>query len=244
MAHGLKIAAATVALCGLASIASADLLYSQAPHTPGAVGANGLSVFQGTLATAGPMYDREGGDDFTVTAAAGWSVTRVSMNAVQATVGDPNVVTGADIRFFNISGGVVGSLVSTATVINTVRSTGPGTYFSRPEQILAFNINPVVLPVGSYFVQIQPIVDHNWFWLTSSPTTPIAGSAAQVQRGSLTDPSIDLTWPNPWMATGPGNAIFPNASDQAFFIEGTVVPAPGTIALLAFGGLLAGRRRR
>lgn len=244
MAHGLKIAAATVALCGLASIASADLLYSQAPHTPGAVGANGLSTFQGTLVAAGPVYDREIGDDFNVTAAAGWSVTRVSMNAVQATVGDPNVVTGADIRFFNISGGVVGSMVAAATVNTTTRSTGPGTYFSRPEQILAFDINPVILPVGSYFVQIQPLVGHNWFWLTSSPTTPIAGAPAQIQRGSATDPTLDLTWPASWMATGPANPIFTAESDQAFSIEGTVVPAPGTVALLAFGGLFAGRRRR
>lgn len=244
MKTGMSLAAATVALCGLAAIASADVLYSQAPHTPGAAGGNGLSTFFGSLSVGGPIYDRQVGDDFIVSDPAGWSVNRVSISAVQATVGDPNPVTGANIRFFNISGEVVGSVVATASVTNTTRTTGPGTFFSRPEQILSFDINPVNLAAGSYFVQIQPIVDANWFWLTSSPTTPIAGSAAQYQRGPGSDPTLDVTWPSTWTPTGPANTTFGTPSDQAFTIHGTIIPAPGSIALLAFGGLLATRRRR
>lgn len=244
MSIGLKVAAAMVAACGLSSIATADLLYSQAPHTPGAAGGNGLSTLQGPIAPGTQIYDREVADDFTVTAAAGWRVNRVIANMLQNTTGNAEPVTGADIKFFQNNGGAVGSLFATATVTTTNRSTGPGTYFSRPEQILSFDIDPVDLPAGSYFVQIQPLVAHNWFWITSSPTTPIAGSAAQIRRGTLTDPSLDLTWPADWTPTGPGNTTFPTASDQAFSIEGTIIPAPGTMALLAFGGLMASRRRR
>ena len=239
----LSVAAIT-ALCGLSATSMGAVLYTQAPHTPGAAGGNGLSTLEGFIGTSTPIYDREAADDFVVPAGPGWNVTRVSINAVQATVGDPNVVTSADIKFFNGAGAVVGSLVAAGVVGTTTRTTGPGTYFGRPEQVLTFDISSVILPAGTYFVQIQPIVNHNWFWLTSSPTTPISGSAAQVQRGVLTTAGNDATWPAAWQATGPGNVIFPTASDQAFTIEGTVAPAPGTIGLLALGGLAMGRRRR
>jgi hypothetical protein len=244
MKTGFSLAAATVALCGLASIAAADVLYTQAPHVPGTAGANGLSTFYGALSPGGPIYDRQIGDDFIVSDPAGWSINRISISAVQSTVGDPNPVTGAAIRFFSISGGTVGSLLATANVTGTTRTTGPGTYFSRPEQILSFDLDPVNLAAGTYFVQIQPLVDANWFWLTSSPSTPIAGSAAQIQRGPATDPTLDLTWPAVWTPVGPGNAVFTAASDQSMKIEGTIIPAPGTLALLAFGGLVGARRRR
>jgi MYXO-CTERM domain-containing protein len=235
--------AALTAVCGFSAASMADVLYQQAPHTPGATGGNGLSTFQGGLPTPPPMFDREIADDFNVPG-PGWNVNRVSASFIQNTVGDPNAVTGGDIRFFASSGGSVGALVATATVNTVTVTTGPGVYFGRPEQIVSFDLGSVNLPAGSYFVQIQPIVNHNWFWLTSSPTTPIAGSPAQVQVGSLNTPGNDATWPTTWQPTGPNNPIFTAASDQAFTIEGTVVPAPGAIALLALGGLCAGRRRR
>jgi hypothetical protein len=223
MSSGLRVATVMVAVSGLATVATADLLYSQAPHVPGAAGANGLSAFQGVLPPGTAVYDREIGDDFTVTAATGWRISRVTASAVQFDPNDPNVVTGAEIKFFQLGGGVVGSLVATATVNNITRANGPGTYFTRPERIMGFDISPVDLPAGNYFVQIQFIVDHNWFWLTSSPSTPIAGSPAQIQRGVLTDPANDATWPVAWQPTGPGSAIFPTASDQAFRLDGTVI---------------------
>ena len=45
------------------------------------------------------------------------------------------------------------------------------------------------------------------------------------------------------MATGPANPVFTTAYDVNFTLEG-VVPAPGTLALLGFGGVIAARRRR
>lgn len=165
--------------------------------TPGAASANGDSSFEGLLGTV--MYDREAADDFNVPA-NGWQSNRVSISAVQSTPGDPNAVTGAEIRFLQSNGGSVGALLATATVNTVTRSTGPGTYFGRPEQILAFDINSVALPAGSYFIQVRPQVNHNWFWLTSTPTTPVAGSAVPIQRGILTTPANDATgrapgWP-------------------------------------------------
>lgn len=226
-----------------ASVASQAQLYSQAPHTPGAAGGNGLSSFAGGLPTPPPMYDRQVADDFTVTG-AGWSINRVTSNWVQATVGDANPVTQMNIAFYNSVAGSVGSLVATATSGAIVRSTGPGTYFGRPEQILDQAITPVVLGPGNYFVMIQANVNHNWFWLTSSPTTPIAGSPAQYRVGPLNTAGNDTTWPTSWIPTGTGS-IFTAASDQAFALYGTPVPEPATMLAFAFGGvaLLAARRR-
>ena len=99
--------------------------------TPGAAGANGVSSFEGLLGTV--MYDREAADDFNVPA-SGWQINRVSISAVPSTPGDPNAVTGADIRFLQSNGGSVGALLATATVNTVTRSTGPGTYFADPSK--------------------------------------------------------------------------------------------------------------
>src|SRR5688572_1715589 len=101
MRTGQKAAALLAAVSGIASAVNADVLYSQAPHTPGGAG-DGLSCFNGGLPTVPPMYDREIGDDFTIPSGPGWTIDRVSASFIQFTVGDPNVVTGADIKFFTI----------------------------------------------------------------------------------------------------------------------------------------------
>lgn len=228
------------AVAAISVVASAQL-YVQNPHAPGAAGANGLSAFKGNLGTVGQDYDRQAGDDFTVTG-PGWSINRIVSSWVQFTPGDANALTQMNIAFYNISGGVVGSLIATRTG-TAARSTGPGTYFGRPEEVVDSNFAAVNLAPGNYFVMVQANVNHNWFWLTSSPTTPIAGSAAQIQRGPGTL-GVDATWPATWQATGPGNAIFPTAYDQNFKLYGTAVPEPASMAALGLGALALIRRRK
>src|SRR5688500_424697 len=104
MRTGQKAAALLAAGSGIASAVDGGVLYTQAPHSPGGAG-DGLSCFSGGLPTVPPMYDREIGDDFTIPAGPGWTITRVSGNFIQNIVGDPNPVTGADIKFFSFSGG-------------------------------------------------------------------------------------------------------------------------------------------
>lgn len=233
-----------LAIVGLMSAVGAanGQLFVQAPHVPGSAGNNGLSAFQGGLPTPPPMFDRQVGDNFTVTG-PGWVINRVLSNWVQLTVGDANPVTAMNIDFYTFTSGSVGSLVASRVSTAVTRSTGPGTYFARPEQILDATISPVTLAPGSYFVMIQAVVNHNWFWLTHNNGTAVV-DPAQIRRGPLTSAGNDTTWPTTWMATGSGNPVFTTAYDQAFALYGSVVPEPGTIAVLGFGALAALARRR
>jgi hypothetical protein len=229
------------AFAAISMVASAQL-YVQNPHAPGAAGANGLSAFKGNLGVPADNYDRQVGDDFTVTG-PGWSINRVVSSWVQFTAGDTNAVTQMNLAFYNISGGVVGSLVASRTG-TAVRSIGPGTYFGRPEEVIDSTFAAVNLAPGNYFMMVQTQVNHNWFWLTSSPTTPIAGSAAQIQRGPGTTGAADPTWPVTWTPTGPSNPIFTTAYDQNFKLYGTAVPEPASLAALGLGALALLRRRK
>ena len=233
-----------VALLAVGGPASAQVLYSQAPHTPGT--GDGFPAFQGTL--AGPdVYDREFADDFTVPA-VGWNVTSVSSSWIKLDPADTNAVTGMNIEFWTKSGGTVGSLYATAasTGTGTVISTGPGTYIGRPELIIQTEIVSLNLVGGDYYVHIQPIVDHTWFWLSSSPTTPIAGTSAHFRRGSAATGGTDPGWPTTWTPTGPGNDIFLVAHDVNFTLSGQPVPEPASMIALGIGAaaLIARRRRR
>jgi hypothetical protein len=237
---------AVLALVSFAGAAQAAVLYSQAAHTPGAAGGNGLSAFQGVLSPGGPLntLDREVADDFVVPAGPGWNITSIDSLWVPFNNTTAIPVTGGEIRFFQRTGtGGVGAQVgATINAASTVTSPGP-VYFGRTARNINFNLGGggVNLAPGQYFVQVQVVVNDNWFWLTAGAIT---GSPAHVQRGASAGAGADATWPASWQATGPGNAIFPTASDQAFTLNGDVIPAPGALALLGLGGLVAGRRRR
>ncbi len=228
-------------LVAVGSVASAQL-YFQNPHTPGAAGANGLSGFQGNLGVPTTVYDRELADDFTVTG-PGWLVNRTVSNWIQFTPGDANPVTAMNIDFYNKTGGTVGSLVA-SRVGTVIRSTGPGTYFGRPEQLLDSSFAPVLLTPGSYYVMIQAMVNHNWFWLTSTPTTPIAGTSAHFRRGPGALGGTDPTFPTTFTPTAPGDVFVGAAHDVAFQLHGSPVPEPASMAVLGLGALALIRKRR
>jgi hypothetical protein len=226
-------------LAMLAAISSAQL-FSQAPHVPGTANNNGLSAFKGVLAP--DNYDRMVADDFVVTG-GGWSIDRVVSNWLQFTPGDANPITSMTVNFYDGTGGVVGSLINSQSITTVGRTTGPGTYFSRPEQILDVSLTPVNLGPGTYFMMLQPNVDHNWFWITHQGVT-VNGSAAQIMRGPTAGPTIDTTWPSTWTPTGPANPAFTTAYDAAFQLYGNPVPEPASMAVLGLGALALLRKRR
>jgi MYXO-CTERM domain-containing protein len=103
---------------------------------------------------------------------------------------------------------------------------------------LSFDLTGVSLGAGTYWLTAyveRPFAGGGqWFWNESSD--PVSGS--------------ESFWHNPLGGFGagtspvPGIAVFGNSADLAFRLEGDVVPAPGALALLGLGGLVAGRRRR
>ena len=236
----MKKALTFVAIAVLGGSASAIDLYSQLPHTPGASGADGLSAFQGDLGSG--MIDRDVADDFSVTG-LGWNVNQVRSSWVQFTNGDATPITNVTVEFYEATT-TVGALVQAATGVTWGVSDGPGTYFGRTEKILTVDFDQVTLNPGDYFVHIQPVVDHNWFWLTSDPTTPVQGLVSHFRRGPNTGAGVDTAWPSDWTPT-PGNGIFSGAHDVNFVVAGQPVPEPASMIALGLGAAaLAARRRR
>jgi hypothetical protein len=235
----MKRLASVLALSVTACSSFAFDFYTQAPHAPGATGGDGMSAFTGNLGTG--MLDRDLADDFTV-ALGGWSINQVRSSWVQFTSGDTNLVTGANVDFY-LHAGTVGTHIATATGVTWSVSNGPGTYFGRTEKVISIGFDPINLAPGNYFVHIQPVVNHNWFWLTSDPTTPIQGAVANFRRGPNTAPALDTTWPTAWTPT-PGNGIFAAAHDLNFVLAGEPVPEPASLVFLGIGASIVALRRR
>jgi hypothetical protein len=225
-----------VVACGAANAQ----LWNQVVHVPGAAGNNGLSAFRGTLDGGTSQYDRQVADDFTVSG-GGWNISSVTTNWVQFTPGDPNAVTGVNWAIYNSTGAGVGTLVEDGTTNSFTRMTGPGTYFTRPEEIIVANISPATIGNGDYFMMVQLIVDHNWFWLTAS--SPAAnGLSTHLRNGPASNQ--DPTWPANW--TSSEDAVFLASFDASMRIDGQVVPEPGTFIAIGIGlaGLALARRRK
>ncbi len=92
---------------------------------------------------------------------------------------------------------------------------------------------------GDYWIGLTPIaafgVFGQEFHLLSSNATIGAGSAVRNIGGSF---GFGTDW------TDAGTLGNQAGADMLFTLEGDVVPAPGAAALLALGGVFAGRRRR
>lgn len=93
---------------------------------------------------------------------------------------------------------------------------------------------------GDYWIGLTPSLDFTVYFqefhLLSGLPTIMDGARSRNQGGSF---GVGTDW-----VDGPG--LFgglPN-NDHCFTLAGDVVPAPGAAALLALGGVFAGRRRR
>ncbi len=103
---------------------------------------------------------------------------------------------------------------------------------------LQLNFGGATLGPGTYWLAAyvaRPFAGGGqWYWLASSQA--VAGSESFFHN------------PGGGFGAGgapvPGSAVFDAPADMAFVLEGTATPAPGALALLGLGGLVAGRRRR
>jgi hypothetical protein len=103
--------------------------------------------------------------------------------------------------------------------------------------VLTFDLSGITLAAGTYWIAAQVERDFDaggqWYW-----------------RLSDTMNGAQAMWQNPGGAFGYGSdpvtvdVLGQNRWDMAFTLEGSIVPAPGALALLAAAGLCARRRRR
>ncbi|MCL6624162.1 MAG: PEP-CTERM sorting domain-containing protein [Fimbriimonadales bacterium] len=227
-------------LAGIVFGSATAQLWNQPPHTPGASGGNGLSGFFGVL--GGSQYDRQLADDFQVPA-PGWLVDTIVTNWVPFDNTTTIPVTEVRFAFYEkTSTGGVGALVTSGSATSFTQTSTSTMYFTRNERVFTATIPTVTLMPGEYFAHVQLVVDHNWFWLTSSPTNTW-GSVAHLRRGPGAGAGVDPGWPTEWTPTT--GAVFNAPYDLAFRLDGQVIPEPGTMLALGAGlALLAARRRR
>lgn len=212
------------------------LLWDNGPVTD-VVGPPALSVITapGTLFGAGAQgggTNNSVADDFTV-GAGGWNVNQLTFFMYQTGAASAFTFTGVNYQIVSNNadpiswtaavpgnGGLVGYRVTATTLGDTNRA------------IFALTV-PVALSLtpGNYFLRWQATGS-----LASGPWQPpvvpsvAGGNSTQSLTGGVYNPLIDT-----------GSSV---QLELPFRIDGTVAPAPGSLALLGLAGLAAARRRR
>ena len=231
----------SVSLLATGSLAQGIELYVQPPHTPGDPGGDGLSAFTGLS----PVVDRELADDFTVTG-PGWWIDTLQGHWTPDNTFDLTPITKVHVTFYHSDLGSVGTEFVQPNVVGTSVLMGSGMYLGRQERIVTVQFDPILFSPGQYFVHMQTEVQHNWFWLSSTPTSPVQGSPAHFRKGADADAGVDPNWPTQWTRMGStDDDVFNDDYDLAFSLHGNPVPEPATIGLFGLGlGWLAYRKRK
>lgn len=208
-------------------VASADDLYEQRPHTPGAGGGNGLSNFAGELGSPPTAFDRRVADDFTVPENQAWAINHITTHGVWFSTTAESPVSGLRVTFYKkVSDMPSEDVWVEAATANLVRSNGPGIYFGRTQRILEADLStvgPVRLPPGDYYVMVHPMgTNDNWFQLTSQEAgAPPATRGTQIflRGGAWAGGAVYNTWQA-------GTVVFGAAGvfDVAFKLSGDAVP--------------------
>jgi len=200
----------------------------------------GLSVLQGTDTIFGygnqAALSNSMGDDFTVSG-GGWNISNMEFYNYQTgmttgtstfTAVNWTIYAGAIGNTSTVMGSGSGLAASVWSGVYRVTST---TLTNTQRPIFRNTVNVgLTLPDGQYWVAWNvagTLASGPW----AVPVTPApSGANAQQQIGVA----------GTWTVTANGG----HADDMAFCVNGEVVPAPASLALMGLGGLIAGRRRR
>lgn len=244
---------AILALVG--SAAHADVLFNNGGMVthPGA-GAGGADVSQATAThnTAGSNVLQQTtnpwfrvADDFTVTG-PGWFVDSIRVHAYQTGSTTTSPFTAGNINVWDGRPGDAGSniVTSSSTILGTAW-TGIYRVFDgvanltntqRPVMYIDFDLSGQSLAAGNYWIDFQfSGVASAWAPYVMDAVTgeTVFGNGRQMTTDGL--PTPGPMWQD--LLAAPG-------AEVPFVVSGTVIPAPGALALLGMGGLLAARRRR
>lgn len=188
-------------------------------------------------------------DDFTIPAGEVWNINRFRTFGYQTgTLPGATPITGGTLNVWNGAPGAPGSaIIGTATfnnmadsdmyrIFNTVAPVGTAPGTTRLIREVEWDANLSLGP-GTYWID---------FAYTSPGTIFVPSVTIPGTRGLPGWNGLQFNGTSWVTALDTGNPALPPGvpQDFAFDVCGVVIPAPGSLALLGLGGLMAGRRRR
>lgn len=219
----MKKTLALVAFAGIAAVANADVLAqftfeTSLPLSAGPhaaeVGTGNASAFHATSSTYGSVVGNGSSRSFS---SNGWSVGDY-YQFTTSTVGYTGITFGWD---------------------HTSSGTGP-----RDFVVLVSNDGVNFTNIGSALVLVNGAPNTPWSSTTYNPVftfSPISAPALADNQGNVT---FRIQMSSNVSANGGTVASAGTSRVDNIIIEGTLIPAPGALALVGLGGLVAGRRRR
>jgi hypothetical protein len=227
-----RIASALV--LAAAAGANAQVIFDQIG--PDATATNGRNVWASQdFEAAFDAFDINGIDDFTTT---GGTISRVEavMGFFNSTTNDYAGVTNWRVEIYTTPAAAGGNLTGNAgsqTVAPGAVTITTGVYTPNGANpaLISIPVN-ISLAAGTYWIGVMPVMDF--------------GTSGQLGVAGSTLGNLNAMQANPGAGFGFGTTQSINAAaggeNLAYRI--TMVPAPGSVALLALGGLAAARRRR
>jgi hypothetical protein len=228
-----------IAVAGLASAASADILMGQ--QGQGYNNGNGATI--GGAGILGIDSDLQACDDFTINDT--YNITSVSGDWLTFFGGLP--LQGAKVEFFTDNGfGAPGevpfaSYDASQGETSTQNFNDPNFGLIGVTMTVDLSGAGIQLPADTYWVSVQPIaIGGDWGYVTVN----MGGGTGQFLRDGGVDHGNGLAGgygTNDWVS-----AVNFNGQDGSvgYTVEGSRIPAPGAAAIMGLAGLFAGRRRR
>ncbi len=227
---------AVVTSVALVSTASAQLWNNGPFETSPGISAlqTGQTIFG--YGNQAPPTANSMGDDFVVSG-GGWNVTDFNVfNYQTGAQTSPSTFTSVNMTIYSGAVGDTSNQVyTTSGLTNSVwtgvyRTDATGTGTLRPIFQNTVATPGLVLADGNYWVSWNvagTLTSGPW----AVPVTPAPLGANAMQQIGVA---------GAWATTNNGGL----PDDMAFIFNGTIVPAPSSLALLGLGGLVACRRRR
>lgn len=207
---------------------SLDMVDNQTYNAGNGDANSGLGAF-------GVLYDLQVADDFTTTN----DNVITNVTADYLTFFGANPADGLRVSIFDDVGGAPSNTASFSTVAPvTGFSTFSDTVFGLVGTRISADVNIPLAANTSYYIMIQPVdttSSGDWYFIARQ-TGRQSGGDAYMRDGTNGNGGYGFSnW------TSANNAGF-GAGDASMQIM--AVPAPGAMALLGLGGLVATRRRR
>lgn len=197
----------------------------------GACAAHGQTLYNNGgytgYGTVEPFNRRFYADDFQVSSAGGWSVTRITLPVVQAV--DFSTINTVDVRILPVVANAPGAAVYSASVPAALSDQQPIGGVTRATLTLDLS-TPAALAAGNYYLSLRanlpdPTERVWWGETTASGLGPYQSGDGITYNNSFSPPNVP--------------------DGFSFQLIGTPVPEPGLLlAVAAVGAAAVGRLRR